>query len=117
MSERSGIAGRNDRGCFNHQIFAFGGARAMDDALRDNEALLLSKFDASALKVDDEATFKNKEKLVVVIVFVPMIFPLHDAEANYRIIHSAQQLGCTSGRNTPPLARARRPAAATDTGR
>ena len=64
----------------------------MNDTPWDYEALLLSKFDASALKVDDEAAFKNKEKFVVVIVFVPVIFPLHDAETNDRIVHLAQCL-------------------------
>ena len=64
----------------------------MDDALRDNKALSLSKLDASILEIDDETTFEDKEELVVVVVFVPVILALHDAEPNDRIVHLAQRL-------------------------
>lgn len=64
----------------------------MDDALRDNKALSLSKLDASILEVDDETAFENKEELVVVVVFVPMVLALHDAEMDDRIVHLAQCL-------------------------
>jgi hypothetical protein len=64
----------------------------VNNTLRDNEALLLIKLDTSILKVDDKTTLKDKEELVVAIVFVPVIFALHDAKTNDRIIHLAQRL-------------------------
>jgi len=64
----------------------------MDDALRDHEALSLGKLDASLLEIDNETAFKNKEELVVVVVLVPMVLALHDAETDDRIVHMAQRL-------------------------
>jgi len=64
----------------------------MNDALRDNEALLLGELDASTLEVDDETAFENKEELVVIIVFVPVVLALQDTESNDRIVHLAQRL-------------------------
>lgn len=64
----------------------------MNDALRDHKALSLSKLDASLLEVDNETAFKNKEELVVVVVLVPMVLALHDAETDDRIVHLAQRL-------------------------
>src|SRR5947207_5893748 len=36
--------------------------------------------------------FENKEELVVVVVFVPVVLTLHDAKANDRIVHFAEGL-------------------------
>src|SRR5436309_98886 len=57
-----------------------------------NESLLLAKLNTSILQVNDEAALENKEKLVIVLVLVPVIFALHDPETDYRIIHLAQRL-------------------------
>jgi hypothetical protein len=53
-SERLSVARRNDCGCFNHKNYcALRGTRAMNDALRDNEALVSRKLDAFILEIDD----------------------------------------------------------------
>ena len=93
MSAESGIAGWNDCGCFNHKDYcAFRGTGAMNDALWHNKALLLGKLDTSILEINDETTVEDKEELVVIVVLVPMVFALHDAEANDRIVHFTQRL-------------------------
>ena len=61
----------------------------MNDALRDNKPLLLRKLDTSILEINDKATVENKEELIVVVVFVPVILALHDAETNDRTVHLA----------------------------
>jgi len=82
-SERLSVARRNDCGCFNHENYcAFRGTRAMNDALRDNEALVSRKLDAFILEIDDETTLQYKEELIVVVMFVPVILALHDAKTN-----------------------------------
>ena len=74
----------------------------MNDAPRDNEALLMPKLNTSLLEVDNETALKDKEKLVVVVVFVPVVFALHDPETNDRIVYLTQRLvvpGVGTGRD------------------
>ena len=73
----------------------------MNDALRDNKALLSRKLDTLVLEIDDEATFQYKEELIVIVVFVPVILALHDAKTNDRTVHLTQRL-------VVPAVRARR---------
>ena len=60
-------------------IAPFRRACAVNDALRDNKPLLLRKLDTSILEINDKTTVENKEELIVVVVFVPVILALHDA--------------------------------------
>ena len=73
----------------------------MNDALRDNKALLSRKLDTFILEIDDEPTFQYEEELIVIVVFVPVILALHDAKTNDRIVHLTQRL-------VVPAVRARR---------
>ena len=61
----------------------------MDDPLRHDEALLPLKLDASILQLNDEAAVEDKEELVVVVVFVPVILTLHGAQPHDRIVDLA----------------------------
>ena len=70
----------------------FGRACAMNHSARDGETLLGHWLDGAAFEVDEEAAIDNVEEFVFVIVFVPMKFALHDAEANYAVIHAAESL-------------------------
>ena len=54
----------------------------MHDAFWDDEPLMRLKIDRPIFQVDDEVTLQHKEELIVVVVFVPMILALHNAEAN-----------------------------------
>jgi len=42
-----------------------------------------------SLKIDYETAAEDEEELVVIIVLVPMVFTLHDAEADNGFIHLA----------------------------
>ncbi|HWO37373.1 MAG TPA: hypothetical protein VNO32_52015 [Candidatus Acidoferrum sp.] len=40
-----------------------------------------------SLKIDYETAAEDEEELVVIIVLVPMVFTLHDANADNGLIH------------------------------
>src|SRR5262249_47132045 len=89
----SGVAGRHDRRCLDHENNGLlGGACAVDHAFGDYEALLRRKRDRAALEIDDETTAEHEKEFVVVIVLMPMILALHDAEAYNGIVHLAERL-------------------------
>ena len=64
----------------------------MHDSLRYDKTLLPAKLDASILEVYEEATVEDKEELVVVVVLVPVILTLQDAQPNHRVVDLAQRL-------------------------
>jgi len=64
----------------------------MNHSARDGETLLGHWLDGAAFEVDEEAAIDNVEEFVFVIVFVPVKFALHNAEANYAVIHAAKGL-------------------------
>lgn len=64
----------------------------MDDALRYDKALLRAQLDNSILEIHDEPAFEDKEELVIVVVFMPVIFTLHDTQPNNRVVDLAQRL-------------------------
>src|SRR5579871_6750576 len=87
------VARRNDAGAFDHQDDgAFGSARAVHDALGHDEALARAEIDRALLQIDQEMPFEDEEELVQVVVLVPVILALHDAEANDGIVDPAQRL-------------------------
>src|SRR4029453_13683982 len=67
-------------------------AGAVDDALRDDEALLRPKFDRASLEIDHETALDEEEEFFVVFVLLPVFFPLHDAEPNDRAVHLTKRL-------------------------
>ena len=71
-----GIAGRNDSGGFDHQDDRpLRGARAMNDTLGHDKALLRSQLDCAVFEIDDKAALKDKKELVVMVVLVPVVSP------------------------------------------
>ena len=50
------------------------------------------ELDGAAFEVNQEAAFDDVEEFVFVIVFVPVKFALHNAEANYAVVHAAESL-------------------------
>jgi hypothetical protein len=87
------VPGRHDTGIFHHENDgAFRRPRTMKHTLRNNKALPRVKFDRPSLQVDQKAAFENEEEFIVVVVFVPVIFALHHAKSNHRIVHLAKRL-------------------------
>jgi hypothetical protein len=87
------IAGRNDAGGFHHQNdCSIRGAGAMPDALGNDKSLLWLQVDRAIFEIDDEVPFQDKEELIVVLMFVPVVLALHDPEANNGVVHLAKRL-------------------------
>ena len=64
----------------------------MHHPFRHRKALARTQLDRSALQVNDEAPIDDVEKLVLVVVFMPVELALHDAEPHDAIVYSAQRL-------------------------
>jgi hypothetical protein len=43
----------------------------------DDEALSRSQSDGTIRQIDQELAIQDEEELVVVVVFMPVVFPLH----------------------------------------
>jgi hypothetical protein len=87
---RSGIARGNDCRSLNHQDDrSFRGTRAMDDSLWYDKSLLPVELNAPILEVHDKAAVEDKEELVIVVVLVPVILTLQDAQPNDRVVDLA----------------------------
>jgi hypothetical protein len=54
----------------------------MHDPLGNDVTLLWLEIERFVFKVDDEMPFENEEKLIIVVMLVPVIFTLHNAESN-----------------------------------
>src|SRR5580692_5685311 len=64
----------------------------MNHSTRHREPLLGHQLDGAVFEVDEEAAVDDVEEFVFVIVFVPVKFALHDAEADDAVIHLAESL-------------------------
>ena len=78
----------------------------MRDAFGNDKSLLWLQIDRAILEIDDKVPLQDKEELVVVVMFVPMVLALHDPEANNGVVHLAERLvipwiitGSHQGRN------------------
>ena len=64
----------------------------MEDSFGNDRALPRAELHGSAFEIDQQLPFDNVEKLVVIVVLVPMIFALDDSKTNHRPIHLAKRL-------------------------
>lgn len=64
----------------------------MPDAFGNDESLPWLQINRAIFEINDEVSLQDKEEFVVVIMFVPMVLTLHDAEANNRVVHLAERL-------------------------
>src|SRR5258707_14017827 len=65
----------------------------MLDAFGNDKSLLWLQINRAIFKIDDEVPLQDKEKLVVVVMFVPVVFALHDSQANNGVVHLTERLG------------------------
>jgi len=61
-------------------------------ALGNGDPLLRFQLDGAVTQVDEQLPFEYKKELVVIVVLVPVIFTLHDAEAHHAVIHLGEGL-------------------------
>jgi hypothetical protein len=52
----------------------------------------VAEFDGAILEIDQELTFDDVEKFIVVVVFVPVIFSLDDTETDDGLVHLTESL-------------------------
>jgi hypothetical protein len=64
----------------------------MHNSLWNDKALVGQKLNGATFEIDDELSTQHEEKLIVVVVLVPVVFPLHYAQAHHRVIHFAKRL-------------------------
>ena len=64
----------------------------MPNASRDDKSLLRSQLHRPIFQIDKEQSFHHVEEFIEIIVFVPMIFTLHDTKADHRVIYATQRL-------------------------
>src|SRR5205823_7396017 len=92
-SEALRITGRNDGSSFHHQNnYSIRGAGAVLDAFGNDESLLWLQINRAILEIDDKVPLQDKEELVVIVIFVPVVLALHNPQANNGVVHLAKRL-------------------------
>src|SRR5262249_22076168 len=64
----------------------------MHHALWDDKTLIGQELDRSPLEIDYESAAQDVEKLVIIVVFVPVVLALHYAKPHDGIVHPAKRL-------------------------
>src|ERR1700751_3971315 len=64
----------------------------MHHAFRDDKALIGQELDRSPLEIDYESAAQDVEKLIIIVVFVPMVLALHYAKPHDGLAHPAKRL-------------------------
>jgi hypothetical protein len=64
----------------------------MHNTFCDRDALIGIQLDGLVFEIDQELTFEDEEKFIVVVVFVPVVFAFDDAEANYAVVYVGEGL-------------------------
>src|SRR6516165_2461604 len=89
----SRVARRDNCRRLDHEDDAFFGCpRAMHYALWDDKALIGQELDRSLLEIDYESAAQDVEKLIIIVVLVPVVLALHYAEPHDGIVHPAKRL-------------------------
>jgi hypothetical protein len=64
----------------------------MPDTFGNDKPLPRLEINRTIFQIDDEVPLQDKEELIVVVVFMPVILTLHDPEANNGVVHPAERL-------------------------
>ena len=89
----SRVARRDNFRRLDHEDNAFfGRPRAMHHALWDDKALIGQELDRSPLEIDYKSAAQDVEKLIIIVVFVPVVLALHYTEPHDGIVHPAKRL-------------------------
>jgi hypothetical protein len=88
-----GITGGQNAFVLKHENDgAMRGARAMDDSLRNDEALSRLERDGTIFEIDKQLALDHVEELVVCVVLVPVVRTLDDAQPHNGFVHLAERL-------------------------
>ena len=64
----------------------------MLDAFGNDKSLLWLQINRAIFKINDEVSLQDEEELVIAVMFVPVVFALHDSQANNGVVHLAERL-------------------------
>ena len=64
----------------------------MTHTFGNNEALLRCEIDNVILEIDQKPSVQNEKEFINILVFVPVIFALHDRQPDDGVIHFAKRL-------------------------
>jgi hypothetical protein len=64
----------------------------MPDAFGNDKSLLWLEINRTIFEIDDKVPLQDKEELVVVVMFVPVVLALDDPESNHGVVHLAECL-------------------------
>src|SRR5208282_3214377 len=90
----SGIPCWNNADRFDHQDNGlFGRPGLVEDGFRYDETLVRSQLHRfSTFEVDEKNPLESKEKLVFIIMLMPVVFALQNSQADHRIVDPAKRL-------------------------
>ena len=74
------------------RITVHSGARVRCTTVLGDKSLTSRELDDAILKIDQQPAGDDIKKLIILMVFVPMVFPFNYADPNDRVIHFAQGL-------------------------
>src|SRR5690349_22962293 len=87
------VSGGNDSGVFYHEDHStLRSTRAMEHALGNDSALPRTKLHGAAFEGNQQLPFDNVEKLIIIVMLVPVIFALYHTKTNDRAIDLAKSL-------------------------
>ncbi len=87
------VAGRfNTTALYHENNGALWCARAVHDSFRYRKPLFGSQFDRLILQLNNEFAIDDVEKLILLVVLVPVKLAFDDAESNDAVINLAQSL-------------------------
>ena len=64
----------------------------MLDAFGNDKSLVWLQINRAIFEIDDKVPLQDKEELIVVVMFVPVVLALQDPEANNGVVHLAERL-------------------------
>jgi hypothetical protein len=92
-SHALGVASRLNPCAFHHEHYsAFGRPRAMLYAVRNCESLIRRKLDRFVFQVDEQLARHHEEKLVLLVVVMPVKFTLNDTKSNDTVVDRTKRL-------------------------
>src|SRR5690348_1302798 len=87
------VSDGNDSGVFYHEDHStLRSTRAMEHALGNDSALPRTKLHGAAFEVNQQLPFDNVEKLIIIVMLVPVIFALYHTKTDDRAIHLTESL-------------------------
>jgi hypothetical protein len=88
-----GVASRLNPCAFHHEHYsAFGRPRAMLYAVRNCESLIRRELDRFVFQVDEQLAQHHEEKLVLLVVVMPVKFTLNDTKSNDTVVDRTKRL-------------------------